>query len=37
LDKANGRQADTLHIIGECEKRAAQAVKRSKPKFLGIF
>lgn len=37
LDKANGRQADTLYIIEECEKRAAQAVKRSKPKFLGIF
>ena len=37
LDKANGRMADTLHIIGECERRSAAAVKRSKPKFLGIF
>lgn len=37
LDKANGRMADTLHIVGECERRAAQAVERSRPKFLGIF
>jgi hypothetical protein len=37
LDKANGRLADTLHIVGECEKRAAAAVQRSRPKFLGVF
>lgn len=37
LDKANGRLADTLHIIGECERRAARAVERSRPKFLGVF
>lgn len=37
LDKANGRTADSLHIIGECERRAAVAVKRSRPKVLGLF
>jgi hypothetical protein len=35
LDKANGRLRDTLHIVGECERRAAAAVKR--PKVLGVF
>jgi hypothetical protein len=37
LDKANGRMADTLHIVGECERRAAEAIARSRPKFLGVF
>lgn len=37
LDDANGRLADAMHIIGECERRAAQAVERSRPKVLGIF
>lgn len=37
LDKANGRMADTLHIVGECERRAAKAIERSRPKLLGIF
>ena len=37
LDVANGRQSDTLAIIGRCEERDRQAVKRSRPKFLGIF
>lgn len=37
LDIANGRLTDTLHIVGECERRAAAAVERSRPKFLGIF
>jgi hypothetical protein len=37
LDKANGRMADTLRIVGECEKRAARAVERSRPKVLGVF
>lgn len=37
LDKANGRMADTLHIVGECERRATAAVKRSRPRFLGIL
>lgn len=37
LDKSNGRLADTLHIVGECETRAAKAIERSRPKFLGVF
>jgi hypothetical protein len=37
LDKANGRMADSLHIIGECERRASDAVKKLRPKVLGIF
>lgn len=37
LDDANGRLADAMHIIGGCERRAAQAVERSRPKVLGIF
>ena len=37
LDVANGRQADTLAIISRCEERDRLAVKRSRPKVLGIF
>lgn len=35
LTKANERQKDTLHIIGECERRANDA--RPRRKILGIF
>jgi hypothetical protein len=37
LDIANGRLEDSLHIIGECERRSAAAVERSRPKVLGLF
>jgi hypothetical protein len=37
LDKSNGRLADTLHIVGECERRSKEAVRRSRPRFLGLF
>lgn len=37
LDKANGRTADTLSIVSACERRDAEAVKRAKPKFLGLL
>lgn len=37
LDVANGRQADTLAIIGRCEERDRLAVKKSRPRFLGLF
>lgn len=37
LDVANGRQADTLAIIGRCEERDKLAVKKSRPRFLGLF
>lgn len=35
LAKANGRLADSLHIFGECERRANDA--RPRQKILGIF
>ena len=35
LSKANGRQADTMHIFTTCEKRANDA--RPRKKILGIF
>lgn len=37
LDKANGRTADAIGIVERCEARDAAAVKRARPKFLGIF
>jgi hypothetical protein len=37
LDVANGRTADSLAIIERCEARDRLAVKRSRPKFLGIL
>lgn len=37
LDKANGRTSDAIGIIERCEARDAAAVKRARPKFLGIF
>ncbi len=37
LDKANGRTTDTIGIIARCEDRDAKAVKRARPKLLGIF
>ena len=36
LDVANGRMADSLHIIGECERRSAEAVKRSRRGLFGL-
>ena len=37
LDVANGRTADALDLIARCEARDAAAVKRARPKILGIF
>lgn len=37
LDKANDRYKAGVGIVSRCEVRDAAAVKRSKPKFLGIF
>lgn len=37
LDKANGRMADTIGIIARCEDRDKLALKRARPKVLGIF
>jgi hypothetical protein len=37
LDVANSREADTLDIIGRCETRDKAAIRKSRPKILGIF
>lgn len=37
LDMANGRTVDAMAIVERCEARDAQAVERSRPKFLGLF
>jgi hypothetical protein len=37
LEKANGRTIDALGIVERCQARDAAAVKRSKPRFLGVF
>jgi hypothetical protein len=37
LDKANGRTSDTIGIISRCEARDRDAVKKARPKVLGIF
>ena len=37
LDVANGREADTLAIVGRCETRDRAAVAKSRPKVLGVF
>jgi hypothetical protein len=37
LEQANDRTADTLHIVERCEARDAAALKKSRPRFLGVF
>lgn len=37
LDKANDRYRAAVGIVGRCEARDAAAVKRSRPRFLGVF
>lgn len=37
LDKANGRVIDAIGIVERCEVRDAAAVKRARPRFMGIF
>lgn len=37
LDKANGRTVDAISIVDRCEKRDATAVRKARPKFLGLF
>lgn len=37
LVKANGRTADAIGIIERCEARDRAAIKRARPRFLGIF
>lgn len=35
LDKSNGRTADILHIVGQCEMHSNKA--RARGKWLGVF
>lgn len=37
LDKANERYATSVGIIERCEERDRQAVKRARPRILGVF
>lgn len=37
LDKANDRYKAAVGIVARCEERDRAAVKRSRPKVLGIF
>lgn len=37
LDKANDRYAAAVGVVSRCEERDRIAVKRSRPRFLGLF
>lgn len=37
LDKANERTRAAIGIVERCEERDRAAVKRARPKFLGLF
>jgi hypothetical protein len=37
LDKANDRTKAAIGIVERCEERDREAVKRARPKFLGVF
>lgn len=37
LEKANGRNEDSRGIVERCEARDREAVRRSRPRFLGLF
>jgi hypothetical protein len=37
LEVANGRYGDAVGIVRRCEARDAAAVKRARPKLLGLF
>lgn len=37
LDKANERTSAAIGIVERCEARDREAVKKSRPKFLGVF
>lgn len=37
LEVANGRYGDAVGIVSRCEVRDASAVKKARPKFLGLF
>jgi len=37
LDKANERYVAAVGIVERCEERDKAAVKKARPKFLGVF
>lgn len=37
LDKANDRTKAAIGIVERCEARDREAVKRARPRFLGVF
>lgn len=37
LDKANDRYRASVGIVERCEERDREAVRRARPRFLGIF
>lgn len=37
LDKANDRYRAAVGIVERCEERDREAVRRARPKFLGLF
>jgi hypothetical protein len=37
LDKANDRTTSAIGIVERCEARDRDAVRRARPRFLGIF
>lgn len=37
LDKANSRYAEAVGIVERCEARDREAIKKARPKFLGVF
>lgn len=37
LDKANDRYGAAMGIVSRCEARDAAAVKKARPKVLGLF
>lgn len=36
-EQANGRTRDAIGIVRRCEQRDADAVRKSRPKLLGLF
>ena len=37
LDKANDRYRSGVGIVARCERRDRESVKKSRPRFLGLF
>lgn len=37
LEIANGRYVDAIGIVERCEARDAKAIRKARPKLLGLF